>query len=163
MIIAISEKTPIVNAIKKSYQMPEAKWMDASSALYILKELRRDVCREEMRCWLDQGTLLGAVRDGKFISYDTDIDLGICYKDVGKLIQKRPHLKQNGYRVEVHCNNITFVKDSIAVNIAVYQPKGDICFHIIYIKTFKKNKHIHRASMMQALAKRLKNRIGIQF
>ena len=36
--------------------------------------------------WLDQGTLLGALREGNFIKHDTDIDISI-YKEVDKNIK----------------------------------------------------------------------------
>jgi len=35
--------------------------------------------------WLDQGSLLGIVRDGRFLPWDGDIDLGVWYHDIAKL------------------------------------------------------------------------------
>lgn len=37
--------------------------------------------------WLEYGTLLGAVRNGKLIEWDKDVDIGIWYTDIGKVLR----------------------------------------------------------------------------
>jgi len=55
----------------------EAKWVET------LKEIKHILDDVGVKYWLDFGTLLGAVRDGKFIPWDTDIDLGmLCCRRV---------------------------------------------------------------------------------
>jgi hypothetical protein len=39
-----------------------------------------------IKYWLDWGTLLGALRDGKMIPWDFDIDIGIFHDDTAKLL-----------------------------------------------------------------------------
>lgn len=51
-----------------------------------LLRLTDEVILKDREAWVDQGTLLGLVRDGKLIEWDNDIDLSIMY-------QKRPHLR----------------------------------------------------------------------
>ena len=49
--------------------------------------------------WLDTGTLLGAVRDKKFITWDYDIDFGIWQKDILKIFDHSKELEKFGYEV----------------------------------------------------------------
>lgn len=51
-------------------------------------------------CWLDWGTLLGAVRDGRMIRWDHDVDLGIIDNDLKKTISIIPELRRRGFHVE---------------------------------------------------------------
>lgn len=50
-----------------------------------------------IKYWLDYGTLLGAVREGQLIEYDTDIDLGILESDRGKLISLEDRIENDGF------------------------------------------------------------------
>lgn len=48
--------------------------------------------------WLDYGTLLGVYRDGKLISYDTDVDVGVLLDDYTPNIIKT--LEKHGFEYE---------------------------------------------------------------
>ena len=55
--------------------------MDEKQAVLVLRELRDIFNKHNVRFWLDCGTLLGAVRDGRFIPGDNNINLSILYCD----------------------------------------------------------------------------------
>ena len=55
-----------------------------------------------IRYWLDFGTLLGAVRDGDIIPWDTDADIGYYHDDRDKLIVALVNnLHYKGYQLSV--------------------------------------------------------------
>ena len=45
-----------------------------------LKDLKKVLDKHQILFWLEHGTLLGLVRDGKIIEGDNDIDLSAFYK-----------------------------------------------------------------------------------
>ena len=52
-----------------------------------------------IRFWVDSGTLLGLVRDGKLLAHDHDIDMGMWADDRSLLEDSLPEVQKNGYRV----------------------------------------------------------------
>ena len=59
--------------------------MDEKKAIEALRQVKEVLDNYDVEYWLDYGTLLGAVRDGKIIPWDNDIDLGMWKKNKEKL------------------------------------------------------------------------------
>jgi len=59
--------------------------VDEKAAVEALKEVKEVLDEYNIEFWLDLGTLLGAVRSGKFIPWDHDIDLDVWYKECTKI------------------------------------------------------------------------------
>jgi phosphorylcholine metabolism protein LicD len=52
-----------------------------------------------LRIWLDSGALLGLVRTGQLISWDSDIDLGMWDRESSRLDTLKPALRELGYNL----------------------------------------------------------------
>ena len=51
--------------------------------------------------WISEGTALGAVRDGWFISHDDDVDIGMWYEDWERFVTLAiPTLRKRGFSID---------------------------------------------------------------
>lgn len=57
--------------------------------------------KNNIKHWVDQGTLLGLIRDGKLIEHDKDIDFSIWDEDIAKLEKVIPDIKREGYKLRI--------------------------------------------------------------
>lgn len=63
-----------------------------------LKDINK-VCKElNVPCWLQDGTLLGLIRDGQLIPWDNDADMGCHEENWNPLISEK--LKELNFKVE---------------------------------------------------------------
>lgn len=58
--------------------------------------------RHEIDFWLDQGTLLGVVRDGALLPWDKDIDISVWTDGFDRILEHRDEVRRLGYYIEVH-------------------------------------------------------------
>lgn len=100
----------------------ERLWLDA------LKQTAAELDAVGIPYFLDTGTLLGAVRDGTFIPWDNDIDIGIldCRHDDEYFVQ---FIRGMGKRDFVANRSSTgvglFSPAQVEVNLKIYQHDGD--------------------------------------
>ena len=99
--------------------------MDEDDATFALKCVKKVLDEEGLVFWLDTGTLLGAVRNGRFIPWDSDIDLGAWNKNIDVLKNALKKIPSNMYSY-VHENRagrwkIIILYKDIAVSITLYE------------------------------------------
>lgn len=68
-------------------------------AIEALREVKEVLDKHGVEYWLDYGTLLGAVRGGRFIPWDHDIDLGLWHKDNDILFKASEDFHIKGFLV----------------------------------------------------------------
>ena len=90
------EKHAITHARIRYKRIPPMAHDDAKEALLRFKEVYD---RHGITFWLVFGTLLGAVRDGDFIPWDTDIDLACYWTDLEKICVALDELQVMGFQV----------------------------------------------------------------
>ena len=66
-------------------------------ALRVLDKIFKE---HDITYWLDTGTLLGAIREGKPIAWDFDIDISIFFKDLLEVFMLQKEFKKYGYRFQ---------------------------------------------------------------
>jgi fukutin-related protein len=61
---------------------------------------------QEIKYWLDFGTLLGAARNGEIIPWDKDADFGVFHQDIERIIKLAPRIKKDGFIFKKHAPGI---------------------------------------------------------
>lgn len=108
-----------------------------------LKEAKEIFDKFGIRFWLDKGTLLGAVRDGKIIEWDIDIDLGTMDDSWVKIVSAIPKLKERGF--DVHLEKFKIYKNvfekciilsrfGCPISISLYQVEGENAKHELSVE-----------------------------
>jgi hypothetical protein len=105
--------------------------LDENQAVTVLKELHGFFNENHIRVWLDQGVLLGAIRENKLLLHDHDIDIGILHQDTFSLLHNLWKLKNQGYKVQVHANTVYLAKNGVEIGIMAYQDSGDTQYFLI--------------------------------
>ena len=104
---------------------PYKNYKIRKNAQAILEKVRRVFEEQAEEYWLDYGTLLGYVREGKIIKGDLDLDFGVILSD------KTKSLKDYLKREEVYITQMTTVEGEITAEQYRYK---DIGFDIFYYR-----------------------------
>jgi len=65
-----------------------------------LKDIKEIFDKHDIHCWLDWGTLLGAIRNGKIIEWDHEVDLGVMKGDFNKIDSILSEIKERGFFIK---------------------------------------------------------------
>lgn len=100
--------------------------MKEEVAIRVLKRVKEILDEHDIVYWLDQGTLLGAVRDGKFIPWEHDIDLGTWQENVVNIVSafQKHRDRFRIYLFENHVN-IAIIREGVYVDIRAFRITGD--------------------------------------
>jgi len=76
--------------------------------VYLLWQIKEVLDEEAIEFWLECGTLLGAVRDGKFIPWEHDLDFGVFREKFPYNLQIliKEKLSERGFKVVIHKNHM---------------------------------------------------------
>lgn len=126
---------------------------EEKKAVETLRKIKKILDKHKINYWLDEGTLLGAVREKKLIEWDYDIDLSIWYKDLEKITplfdeisdtgvevcffegKKHIDLVDKGYKIDI---NLYHLKDQKATRMWYAHNKlGQILDYFIWILHIK--------------------------
>jgi hypothetical protein len=111
--------------------------MNVDVAVENLKEVKDILDKNGVEFWLDSGTLLGAVRDGKIIEWDNDIDLGTWYNNLTRIISICPEFKKRGFSVRLSRKwgtMTTWRGKHNAITISLYNEGSDCAWMIWKVK-----------------------------
>lgn len=95
-----------------------------------LRDIKQILDEADVKYWLDFGTLLGAVRDGKFIPWDNDIDLGTLPTESHKIIAKIPQFEQKGLVTDVTDHGIYLVRGPVSTSIHLTRLRGEYAWKL---------------------------------
>jgi len=133
----------------------------------------------QINYWLDSGTLLGIMRDGKIIKDDKDIDIGMWVKDEIKLKKLLSLIVKKGYLVDISSYGnynfkYKFIPEEnnrelyvIDINLFNVYRKYAWCpqvlnFRLYYKLSFKLRRFISNIYFIYKINKKVKNVTKIQ-
>ena len=82
--------------------------------LDLVKTIKLKLDKNNIQFWLDEGTLLGAIRNNNIIKGDVDIDFSTTHNNLPKLLEICNFLKQDGYYIKYQ-KHLPFVEDLIQI------------------------------------------------
>jgi len=95
--------------------------MNEQQAIKKLKEVKLIFDNHGVKFWLNYGTLLGAIQQGKFFDWDIDIDISSWHSDIKTIKEIAKTLDYQGYAVTLTNDTLRLDKDGIHIDVYLYR------------------------------------------
>lgn len=113
--------------------------MDLTDMLNCFKEMKLILDKSNITFWIDSGTLLGAIREGKMIENDYDIDIATLSETLlNKIDVVSKKLYELGYDVYITKEKLTIKKEHEHISLYMYDI-GDVPEYLSRTKISKRN------------------------
>lgn len=119
------------------------------NAIINLKILQDVFKQNNKTCWLQDGTLLGFVREGNIISHDTDTDVGMHYKELDQKLVK--DIIASGFEIRFVSGYLTeslilqIYKDKVKIDIFMYYDiDNEHFYHSAFDKKEKRIDYVYK-------------------
>jgi len=108
----------------------EKKKLNVSRVVKILGEVKQILDKRGVTFWLDSGTLLGAVRDGKIIDWDVDVDLGVFFTDIEKIVSGKNEFKKNKLEILVsrRYGSMFIHREGCGISFVLFRVRGGLAW-----------------------------------
>lgn len=96
--------------------------------LHLLKQTKEVLEKHNIDFWLECGTLLGAVRDGRFISWENDLDFGAWSQNISyeKKIEIAREFSKRDFSVYIAESHLNISKNTYHTDINFYELRSNI-------------------------------------
>lgn len=127
--------------------------MNEERTIEKLREIKNILDKIGVEFWLDHGTLLSAVRDGKIIKWDSDVDLGTWYNNVERIIAAFPEFEKRGFSIILNRKQGRldterfYYPHTLDVDICLYRCRGNCAFIIHHVQNIKRIEKLLRWAM----------------
>ncbi len=105
-----------------------------------LPKIEESLNKRGIECFLAYGTLLGIVREGKFIGHDDDIDLGIIknsnfsWAKVEDALNEVGMTKKHQFKSEGHITEQTYRYKNLSVDLFMFDSDDDKSYAYVYFQ-----------------------------
>jgi len=113
--------------------------MKEDMAIQNLREIKEIFDKNDIQVWLDCGTLLGAIREGRIIAWDKDTDLGTWYDNLRQIISLFPEFKKRRFKVSVntYIDNIGIERFGCQTDVELWHKRGDYAWQVWVVRDKK--------------------------
>lgn len=137
---AIIKKIPGVKAILVKREIKKRKNAISSNGLVIIDEITKELRKNNANAFVDYGTLLGIARSKKLLSWDDDLDFGICINDeftwdnLSQVMNGMGFNIRHEFKLDGKITEQNYYRDGISVDFFNHVDEGDTSVTYVYEK-----------------------------